>query len=500
MSLQQAFETVDPEGPRDAPLDLAAGFGALEPVPTPPPSLPATLEEAAARMQPVPQPTFPVAAAAPGVVTPEASAAIEAAAPGQLALQDTLATLREAPLPTTADEPLGLESLTGAGVQPQAPRGTGSGLRGAAGAIGSIQDQISGFSVPEPDKEETNLQTNLDASRAKFNSVSKEIDDIIAQRTDAKVDPERLKKGQGIGTRIKNAVALFLGGFGAGLTGGTNPVIGILQRQIDADIDAQKEEIAGLDRALVGKQNLLGRIQAQTGQISGSVEAAQAARFQEARIELNKLGSLAQTEQQRANILAADAQLALQQDRLKQEALFKMAAPMRAAQKALQDRQNKKLERFEKAQESFGEGININTTGRIPSPKKVDEINTAKEDAFSLIGSLNEVQTLLKENPSANLVGDNSVAGQMITSKLTSAIARMGTAIGLGTLQPGDIEFTQKILRDPRGIANLFSAGERGDRILRFLKDDAMKQFELKAGGFATIDPKLKLQVLMGGF
>jgi hypothetical protein len=57
-----------------------------------------------------------------------------------------------------------------------------------------------------------------------------------------KLDPNRFVSNMGVGNKIKDGIALLLGGIGAAKTGGVNPAWQYLNKQIDNDIEAQKSD------------------------------------------------------------------------------------------------------------------------------------------------------------------------------------------------------------------------------------------------------------------
>lgn len=59
-----------------------------------------------------------------------------------------------------------------------------------------------------------------------------------------KIDPDRLYASLDSGQRIGLGISLFLGGFGAALSGGANQALAIFNKQVDKDLDAQQANLA----------------------------------------------------------------------------------------------------------------------------------------------------------------------------------------------------------------------------------------------------------------
>ena len=75
-------------------------------------------------------------------------------------------------------------------------------------------------------------------------------DALFQKRLDEnKLDPNRVFSNQGAGSKIANAIALIIGGFGSGITGGPNLAMEAIKRTVDLDIDAQKNEREGIFNA-----------------------------------------------------------------------------------------------------------------------------------------------------------------------------------------------------------------------------------------------------------
>lgn len=143
-------------------------------------------------------------------------------------------------------------------------------------------------------------------------------DDLLKQETAkgaelantiGKVDPKRYKKDQGIGGNILSAIALGLGALGAGLTKGPNTALEIYNRKVDADIDAQKEEIAvAKDKAQL-QNNRVAQIMSQGHDLQQSIQLARASRYADLQraVEAEAAKSGDQEIQARAAQMAAGA-------------------------------------------------------------------------------------------------------------------------------------------------------------------------------------------------
>lgn len=127
------------------------------------------------------------------------------------------------------------------------------------------------------------------------------------------IDPKHYWSSQSTGSKIATGIGLILGGMGSGVTGGENPALSFLNKQIDRDIEAQKSELGK-------KENLL---TANLKQFGNMRDAMDMTRIMQNDIVMNKLkqaaataaGPLAQAQSLKA-IGALDTQTAQLQQQL----------------------------------------------------------------------------------------------------------------------------------------------------------------------------------------
>lgn len=80
---------------------------------------------------------------------------------------------------------------------------------------------------------------NEAAAKAQAAAAAK-VDEASAAAAAVPFDPDHYRKNMSTGQHVSTAIALILGGLGSGMTGGPNLAAQMLQKRIDADIDAQK--------------------------------------------------------------------------------------------------------------------------------------------------------------------------------------------------------------------------------------------------------------------
>jgi hypothetical protein len=114
----------------------------------------------------------------------------------------------------------------------QAQQGIAGEAR-AAGNLGNEQAKIA-------HDQAVNKQNLMDTYQNEVAAGNKQRAEFMDAMQNQKIDPNHYMGSMDTGQRIQSAIGLILGGMGAGLTGGPNVAMVMLNQQIDRDIDAQK--------------------------------------------------------------------------------------------------------------------------------------------------------------------------------------------------------------------------------------------------------------------
>jgi hypothetical protein len=99
-----------------------------------------------------------------------------------------------------------------------------------------------------------NEQQNMATAQKHYADYDNASQQMIKNIEEHKIDPNHLWASKETPAKIGTVIGLILGGMGSGLTGGENPVLKMLNQQIDRDMDAQKTELGK-------KENLYGALQ-----------------------------------------------------------------------------------------------------------------------------------------------------------------------------------------------------------------------------------------------
>lgn len=154
------------------------------------------------------------------------------------------------------------------------------------------------------------------AGQAKLAEVEKEGEQLKQDIAESKIDPKRLYSSMGTGNKLLGAIGMLLTGAGGG-----DPMA-IINKSIDRDIEAQKENLAG-------KNNLLAYNMKKTGDIKQATAQTKLDLLNSVEVKLKQVASVAQGENAKAAALAGMA--ALDQQRAMLKAQLAQAAAVQFA-------------------------------------------------------------------------------------------------------------------------------------------------------------------------
>jgi hypothetical protein len=126
------------------------------------------------------------------------------------------------------------------------------------------------------------IMREQEARDSRVNEAMGKIDTLRSNYAQAKIDPSRVF-GNDTGKRIMAGIAIAFGSIGSALTGGENTALKIINKAIDDDVTAQKEEMSSKQAQITLERQGLAdvkdlfkdRIEAQIAQRTMRIEAAQ---------------------------------------------------------------------------------------------------------------------------------------------------------------------------------------------------------------------------------
>ena len=168
-------------------------------------------------------------------------------------------------VPEASPNPVG-PPLSGAGGPPPPeakPRYSGAASTGNPALDEALNQQIRGISLAATaagaqGKMDADAQKDyigkLDAIADDYKThraaITQKINDNVEAILGAKVNPNQFWESRSTGQMIMGGLGILLGGISSGLTGQANPALGIIDKAIDRDIDAQKANIKNKQTAI----------------------------------------------------------------------------------------------------------------------------------------------------------------------------------------------------------------------------------------------------------
>ncbi len=138
----------------------------------------------------------------------------------------------------------------------------------------------------------------------KQQELTNEIDNVIADVKNQKIDPNHFWANRSSLGKASTAIGLILGGMGAGLTGGPNPALQFLNQQIDRDIEGQKMQMGQKMNMMTALQHQFGNNIDATNMAKAMQAGVYASQLQEAAAKSKDPMALARAQQANAQILA----------------------------------------------------------------------------------------------------------------------------------------------------------------------------------------------------
>lgn len=253
-----------------------------------------------------------------------------------------------------------------------------------------------------------------------------------------KIDPDRYIKNMDTGAKISQGIALILGGIGAGLTGGENVALKMLNQKINADIEAQKEDKSSamnlwkMNKEALG-DNLSANLATQNQLYTGlKFKLGQAASKSNSDVAMARAGQAAAQIDQA--IAQNNMKLSLlnspdngsETDFVKKTNGLKMFAPDIAKEK----------------EEKYIPGVGV------ASVKPTDKDRETLASVDNIKKGLVELQALATQGPTIK----GSTASQVNKTKIAALQLQMKTAYQLGVLSQSDLDMLDKLVADPGSI------------------------------------------------
>lgn len=133
-----------------------------------------------------------------------------------------------------------------------------------------------------------------------------------------KIDPQRMWHNADTGNKIGAAIGILLSGIGSGLTGQPNMAMGVINKMIDQDIDAQRSDL--------GKQHSLLEMNLQKyGRLDQAMQATRIQKLSTVQAQIAQQAAQAKGPMAKAQAQSADADIGMQLTGMRQDLAWKQA-------------------------------------------------------------------------------------------------------------------------------------------------------------------------------
>ena len=272
---------------------------------------------------------------------------------------------------------------------------------------------------------------------AKYN---KDAEDFKKQIQDNPVDAKRYYKNLLTGGKISAAIGLMVAGIGAGLTRTENAALKVINSAIDADIEAQKQNINQADNlykeALSRVRNEDVAFNQTKAKILGMVE-----------LDIKKAEANASTAQQKAALQKnlADVQMA-RQAYVQKSALTDVVKLAQQNPQMITPELAQMLPEDQRARIVPGAGFTYTKEGA----QKVREIKANRDDVVGLIEQLEAIRKQAGRELTASEASSKAQAiGQILIGKLREPV------VGPGAMTEGEYERLQTVI--PKDVTQVAS-------------------------------------------
>jgi hypothetical protein len=163
------------------------------------------------------------------------------------------------------------------------------------------------------------IRRNLEDKTNKYESM---VNDYMKSSA---IDPNRIWNNANTGGKIMAGISMLLGGLGAGLAGGPNQGIAMIDKMVDRDIDAQKAELEKKRTGMGMQQNLVGMMRSQLGDNEAAMLAAKRVALDNVEMQMKKTMAGLQGTQAEANGMKALGEIGLKKAQLDMELKQKLS-------------------------------------------------------------------------------------------------------------------------------------------------------------------------------
>lgn len=110
-------------------------------------------------------------------------------------------------------------------------------------ALGAAQSSGAAEQAKAYENQQKAIQSQMDSYKAGREALDAEHKQLFQDVSNTKIDPNRIWHDASTGQKVAASIGMILGGMGAGLTGGPNQALGVIQALQNRDLEAQKMDL-----------------------------------------------------------------------------------------------------------------------------------------------------------------------------------------------------------------------------------------------------------------
>lgn len=290
-------------------------------------------------------------------------------------------------------------------------------------------------------------------------------DELFNAVRDSKIDPKHLWNSAGTGQKVGSIIGIILSGIGQGLAGGENAALKVLDKAIDQDIEAQREN-------LETKKGLLSQHMQAGRDMDSAYQLAKADQLDAAAASLQKVAAKNGSERAQANALMQVGQIRAQAAGLRQQA-------------SAQD-----FERWYKTQSLALEGAKIAASARAPDKDQAKALAEVEDRYQSIRANIGKTKGLIVKGGTWDAMGShNQILNQQLEAIATD-MAKLSDPQSIA--RPSEVEAAKALLFQPSFWAKNSTAQDALDNFMSLAQQRRDIMYRNRGMGASAGPPSLR--------
>lgn len=281
------------------------------------------------------------------------------------------------------------------------------------------------------------IQLNEIARQKQEQAVQGELDKLKNDVATQKIDPTRVWSNMSTGNKVMAAISVFLGGVAGGMQGTDNKALGIINRAIDQDIDAQKSELGK-------KQNLLAINLQKYRNIQDAAAATKAQLMAVTQAQVQATAAKAGSQQAMAAAQMFQGQTELEMGKLKMQ----LAASQMTQGKLLDPRGMSAQDAMKMNQDIQDKLVQLPNGNYYPAFNKESaaKVRDVQTEMYNALSTIKQAKNFMEQGSTYPFTERNSKA-ETITQSLL-AQAKSPALLNLGALTNADLKLIDPLIPD----------------------------------------------------